>query len=229
MTPGFAERWSGRAQSLAVFGDSITAGSGASSAQHSWANLLARSIGVARVDNRGISATVLQSSPDAGGRPRPNNGFGRYREHLLGEDRADLIAILYGLNDARYTAAPASLNHDGFRRDYAALVGGLLDSGYAADAICLGSLPHLPDAGFAVDAENGFAGQSRVELQRYVRTIELIARNAGTYYAPVNEWMRANGADALVSADHVHPNDAGHAAIARAFADALPSSDRYLK
>lgn len=223
----FAERWTGRVRSLAVFGDSIAAGSGASTPQRSWANVLATKLG-ATLDNRGISATVLQSSPDASGRPRANNGLGRYRQHLLGDDRADLIAILYGFNDARYTAAPASLNHDGFRRDYAALVEGLLDAGYSGDAICLGSPPHIPDAGFAVDAENGFAGQSRVEFQRYVGTVELIARGAGTYYAPVNEWMGANGADALVSADHVHPNDAGHAAIAEAFADAVPSPDRYL-
>lgn len=223
----FVERWSGRAQSLAVFGDSITAGSGASSPDRSWASLLATKLG-AKLDNRGISATVLQSSPDAGGRPRANNGFSRYREHLLGDTRADLIAILYGFNDARYTAAPASLNHDGFRRDYIVLVQGLLDAGYDSAAICLGSPPHIPDAGFDVDAENGFAGQSRVEFQRYVRTVELIARDAGTSYAAVNEWMDARG-DALVSADHVHPNDAGHAAIAEAFADAVPSGDRTLK
>jgi len=224
----FAERWTGRARSLAVFGDSITAGSGASSLDRSWVHLLATTLGVT-LDNRGISATVLQNSPDAAGQPRANNGFSRYREHLLGDERADLIAILYGFNDARYTAAPSSLNHDGFRRDYTALIEGLLDAGYAGEAICLGSPPHIPDAGFAVDAENGFAGQSRVEFQRYVRTVELIARDAGTYYAPVNESMGANGADALVSADHVHPNDAGHAAIAEAFADAVPSRDRYLK
>lgn len=225
----FAERWSGRARSLAVFGNSITAGSGASAPGRSWARILADRIGVTRLVNRGISATVLQNSPDASGRPRAGNGFDRYREHLLGEDRSDTIAILYGFNDARYTAAPASFNHDGFRRDYAALVEGLLEAGYAGDAICLGSPPHIPDRGFAVDGENGFAGQSRAEFQRYARTVELIAREAGTYYAPVNEWMGANGADNLVSADHIHPNDVGHAVIAEAFADALPSQDRYLK
>jgi lysophospholipase L1-like esterase len=225
----FAEHWQGRARSLAVFGDSITAGSEASVPQHSWANLLADRLGVARLDNRGISATVLQNSPDATGRPRADNGLSRYARDLLAAERADLIAMLYGFNDARYTAAPATLNHDGFRRDYVALIEGLLAAGVAADAICLGSPPHIPDAGFAVDAENGFAGQSRVEFQRYVRTVELIARDAGTYYAPVNEWMGAKGADRLVSADHVHPNDAGHARIAEAFADAIPSRDRYLK
>jgi lysophospholipase L1-like esterase len=172
---------------------------------------------------------VLQNSPDASGLPRAENGFSRYARDLLGPDRADLVAILYGFNDARYTAAPATLNADGFRRDYRAVLEGLFAAGYSPEAICLGSPPHLPDAGLAVDRGNGFAGQSRAEFQRYPRIVELLARQNGTYYAAVNEWMGAKGADALVSSDHVHPNDAGHAAIAEAFADAMLSRDRYLK
>jgi lysophospholipase L1-like esterase len=217
---GFAERWRGRARSLAVFGDSITAGSAASAPERRWANLLAARLG-ARLDNRGISGTVLQGSADAGGTPRADNGLGRAARDLLSSERADLIAILYGFNDARYTAAPATLNHDGFQRDYSALLEQLFAAGYAAEAICLGSPPHIPDAGFAVGAEQGFGGQSRAEFQRYVGTVELVARDAGTYYAPVNERMGAHGADALLSPDHVHPNDAGHAAIAEAFANAI--------
>jgi lysophospholipase L1-like esterase len=208
---------------LAVFGDSITAGTAASVPERRWANLLAARLGVARLDNRGISGTVLQGSPDAGGSARANNGLGRYASDLLGNGRADVVAILYGFNDARYTAAPATLNHAGFSRDFGALLEGLVAAGFGRDAICLGSPPHIPDAGFAVDAGNGFGGQTRGEFQRYVRTVELLARAAGTFYAAVNEAMAAHGGDALVSPDHVHPNDAGHAIIAAAFAAATPS------
>jgi hypothetical protein len=49
---------------------------------------------------------VLQASPDASGQPRPGNGRERYEADLLGGERADVIAILYGTNDARYTAGP---------------------------------------------------------------------------------------------------------------------------
>ena len=113
----FVERWRGRAASLAIFGDSITAGSAASTPERRWANRLGAALGV-RLANKGIGATILQNSADASGRPRPDNGFSRYRRDLLGSDRADLVAILYGFNDARYTLAPATLNADGFRRDY---------------------------------------------------------------------------------------------------------------
>ena len=81
--------------------------------------------------------------------------------------------------------------------------------------------PKRPDAGFAVGAEDGFAGQTREAYQRYVGTVKSLAREAGTFYAPVNEQMTASGGDSLISADHVHPNDIGHASIAEAFAGAL--------
>jgi lysophospholipase L1-like esterase len=216
----FVERWAGRATSLAVFGDSITAGSAASAPAHRWANRLATRLGVARLSNKGISATILQSSPDASGASRPDNGLGRCDRDLLGPDRADLVAILYGFNDARYTAAPATLNRAGFARDYRALLDRLLAAGYTADALCLGSPPYIPDAGFAVDAANGFAGQSRAEFQAYVATVRDLARHTGAHYAAVNEHMTTAGGDALLSPDHVHPNDRGHAVIADAFAAA---------
>jgi lysophospholipase L1-like esterase len=223
----FAERWRGRAKSLAAFGDSITAGSAASAPERRWANLLAAELGAA-LRNKGISGTVMQRSIMHTGDPRPGNGRDRYEADLLGSDRADVVAILYGFNDARYMLSPSTFGHDNFVRDYRDVLAGLFGAGYTPDAICLGSPPHIPDVGFSVGTE-GFAGQSRAEFQRYVGTVELIARDAGTYYAPVNEVMGAEGGDALVSPDHVHPNDAGHARIAQAFAGATLSTDRFLK
>ena len=222
----FADNWRGRAQSLAVFGDSITAGSAASAPECRWANLLAAELG-AQLRNKGVSGTVMQHSIMHTGAPRPGNGRDRYEADLLGDDRADVVAILYGFNDARYVLSPSTFGHDNFVRDYREVLAGLFGGGYAPDAICLGSPPRLPDAGFAVGTE-GFAGQSRAEFQRHVRAVEVIARDAGTYYAPVNEMMAAEGGDALLSPDHVHPNDAGHAKIAEAFAGAIVSTDRFL-
>lgn len=223
----FADHWRGRAKSLATFGDSITAGSAASTPDRSWAKLLASGLR-ADLRNKGISGTVMQRSVMHAGEPRPGNGRDRYEADLLGVDRADAIAILYGFNDARYVLSPSTFGHDNFVRDYREVLAGLFGAGYAPDAICLGSPPHIPDVGFSVGTE-GFAGQSRLEFQRYVRTVESIARDAGTYYAPVNELMGAQGGDALLSPDHLHPNDAGHAKIAEAFAGAIQSSDRFLK
>ncbi len=166
----------------------------------------------------------MQASPAASGAPRENNGRGRYERDLLGAERGDVVAILYGTNDARYTAAPATFGADGFVRDYREVLGGLLRAGYPADAIVIGSVSHLPDAGFAVGAEDGFAGQNRAEYQRYTGLVQSLAREFGCFYAPVNERLAAEGGDALILPDHVHPNEAGHARISEIFAAATQLS-----
>jgi lysophospholipase L1-like esterase len=206
------------ATSLATFGDSITWGMSATVPERRWANLLAARLGVV-LRNKGISATVMQNSPMADGRPGPNNGLSRYERDLLGYDRADLVAILYGFNDARYMAAPGTFHRSNFVRDYRAVLAGLLGAGFAPEAICLGSQSHIPDAGLGV-GNGGFAGQSRRAFEAYVGTVRALAKGAGTFYAAVNERMQTQGGDALIAEDHVHPNDAGHAVIAAAFADA---------
>ena len=83
----------------------------------------------------------------------------------------------------------------------------------------LGSPTHLPDAGFAAGSA-GFTGQTRENYQRFAAAVKDIAIDAGTFYAPVNERMAAEGGDALILADNVHPNPAGHARIAAIFAEA---------
>lgn len=203
--------------SLATFGDSITAGASVAEPLR-WTNRLAARLNLTLV-NKGISGTVLQASPDASGQPRPDNGIGRYRQDLLGEDRSDVIAILYGFNDARYVGAPDIFNRDGFVRDYSKLLQGLIAAGYAPQDICIGSPPHIPDAGFTVGSD-GFAGQTREQFESYVETVRAMARSFGVFYAPVHELMQAEGADALVLPDLVHPNAEGHAVIAAAFAAA---------
>lgn len=213
-----------RIRSLATFGDSITAGSAASLPERRWSNLLAASIGAGTLVNKGIGGTVLQQSPAADGQPCSDNGRGRFERDLLGEERADTIAILYGFNDARYTGAPVTFHADSFVRDFREVLAGLFAAGFAPTEICIGSPPHLPDAGFFVGTP-GFTGQSRAQFQAYVGIVSGIARDAGTFYAPVNERMGAEGGDSLICEDHVHPNDLGHAEIAEIFAGAQRSDD----
>jgi lysophospholipase L1-like esterase len=214
----FFERWAGQARSLATFGDSITEGLTIPEMPARWANRLAARLG-ARLYNRGISGTVLQSSPAAGGAPRDHNGHGRFSRDLLGAERGELIAILYGTNDARYVGAPQSFGADGFVRDYRVVLSGLIEAGYPPEAIVIGSPSHLPDAGFAVGSD-GFAGQSRATYQSFVPLVRGLASEFGCFYAPVNERMAAEGGDALILPDNVHPNAAGHGQIAEIFASA---------
>ena len=214
---GFAAMLRARgARSLVVFGDSITVGLNASRVELSWPQLLAAEAGIAVLRNAAISGTILQGGTMADGRPRPDNGIGRYRTALLGAERADAVAILYGYNDARYTGAPESLNAEGFFRDYAVMIEGLLVGGYAAEAIAVGSPPYPSAAGFGVGSA-GFTGQTRAGFEAFVDVVRAVAERFGVNYAPVYEAMAGYPDGALASEDVTHPNDAGHRVIAGAF------------
>lgn len=214
----FLERWAGKAGSLATFGDSITEGLTVPEMPARWVNRLASRLGV-KLYNRGISGTVMQSSAAAGGAPRDNNGRARFYRDLLGTERGDVVAILYGTNDARYVGAQETFGANGFVRDYRAVLSGLITAGYLPEAIVIGSPSHLPDAGFDVGTD-GFAGQSRDTYQTFVPLVQALAIEFGCFYAPVNERMAAEGGDALILPDKVHPNAAGHGRIAEIFAGA---------
>lgn len=203
-------------RSLVAFGDSITVGMAASAPERRWADRLAALIGAPILRNQGRSGTVMQSSRLADGLPRLGNGVSRYREALLGENRSDAVAILYGYNDARYTAAPATFGPGGFVRDYRLVIEGMLAGGYVSDALCLGSPPCIPEAGFEVGSI-GFTGQTRRGFEDFVAAVASLAREYGAFYAPVYERMRDCGEDRLASPDVTHPNDEGHRIIADAF------------
>jgi lysophospholipase L1-like esterase len=140
---------------------------------------------------------------------------GRYRDALLG-DRAEALAILYGYNDGRYTGAPATLNAQAFRRDYAEMLVGLLEGGFTAGSIVIGSPPCPSERGLGVGSA-GFTGQTRIGFERYVEAARSLAAEFGVYYAPVYEVMRDYREGVLMSDDVTHPNDAGHAVIGTAF------------
>lgn len=50
--------------------------------------------------------------------------------------------------------------------------------------------------------------------------VQALAIEFGCFYAPVNERMAAEGGDALILPDNLHPNAAGHGRIAEIFAGA---------
>ncbi len=201
-----------------VFGDSITAGFNASRPELAWPALFAGAVDGFPIRNHAIPGTVLQGSRFAEGKPRPNNGVGRFFESLLDRPHEDAILILYGYNDARYTAAPETMNVAGFVRDYSRILKALIAAGHG-QRIAIGSPPYIPDAGFSVGSE-GFTGQTRQGFERYVEAVRELARQFPVFYAPVYERMMEHGDGLLASPDITHPNDSGHRVIFEAFRDA---------
>lgn len=210
--------------SVVGFGSSTMAGDGASSTARRALTLIAGGMGAATIRNQGINGTVLQNSPDASGSPRAGNGRDRFVAALLGGNKSDRACLLYGANDLRYTGAPASFNLEGFRTDLAEVLNGLRAGGYAREEIVIGSPNWYPDATYAVGS-TGFTGSNRMVHEAYVNACSEIAAEYGLAYADVYGKMRDLGGTALMSADGLHCNDAGHQVIAHAFltADQLNS------
>jgi lysophospholipase L1-like esterase len=214
---GFGDELRGAGvQSLTVFGDSITVGLNASAPEYAWPNRLARAANIPVVHNHAVSGTILQGGAMADGLPRPDNGVGRYQAALLGPGRAEALAILYGYNDARYVGAPASLNVESFRADYARMLAGLFAGGLNAALVAIGSPPFPTDRGLTIGSA-GFTGQSRAGFERYVDAVRALATEFGLHYAPVYETMARQPQGTLSSPDVTHPNDDGHRVIAEAF------------
>lgn len=209
-----------RISGIRVFGDSIAAGFNASQPRLAWPALFAAAVDGVPIRNRAIPGTVLQGAHLADGKARPDNGIGRFEYTLLDARHRDAILILYGYNDARYTAAPDTMNVQNFTRDYAWILENLIRAGHG-DRLAIGSPPYIPDAGFAVGSA-GFTGQTRMGFESYVEAVIVLARRFSLFYAPVYETMEAHGDGTLASVDLIHPSDAGH----RAIFDAFISADR---
>ncbi|WP_226951156.1 SGNH/GDSL hydrolase family protein [Rhizobium terrae] len=203
---------------IRVFGDSITAGFNASRPHLAWPALFAAEVDGFPIRNHAIPGTVLQNSRLADGKPQPENGISRFAATLLDAPHRDAILILYGYNDARYTAAPETMNVRNFIRDYARMLEKLIEAGHA-ERIAIGGPPYISDAGFSVGSA-GFTGQTRNGFEAYVDAVHMLAERFSVFHAPVYGRMLARGDGALASSDITHPNDAGHRVIFEAFHEA---------
>jgi lysophospholipase L1-like esterase len=204
---------------LVTFGDSTVEGTTSSS--NRWAQLRATELGIPLI-NQGVSGTVMQNRADSSGSPRASNGRGRYVAALLGSNLSSRYEILYGLNDLRYTAAPATMNLANFITDYSEVVDGLIAAGVQPANITLGSPIWIPDVGYATGS-TGFTGSTRVVHEQYIAAIYNLAFTKGAKYAAAYERIRDNGGASLIAAapDNIHPTNQGMVEIATAFSQAV--------
>lgn len=202
---------------LLVFGDSITAGLGASGASARWANIVAADLGIGLV-NAGISSTVLQNTTQNTvttiGGAAANNGRDTVASRVTAyTNAASRVVILYGLNDLRlndpaFTAA-------NFQTDLGEIVDLIVADGVSADNIVIGSPPYIPNASYS--EYSPYNGGNAIKHAAYVAAATAVASAKGTRYADVYQAMADNGGDSLISGDGIHPNDSGHLVIANAF------------
>ena len=206
------------------FGDSITVGLAASSVAQRYVTLVCSSKGWTSIYNAGLGNTPLQNTVQNTvatiGGAVVNNFRDEATEHTYmhyPKAHPTNVVILYGLNDLRLN--DAALTAANFQNDLAETIDILTGLGTSAGNIIIGSPPYIPEASYALNAP--WNGGSRIKHAAYTAACAAVATAKGTKYADVYQYMTDNGGDTLVSVDGIHPNDAGHAAIATAFLSVL--------
>ncbi|GGR52976.1 lysophospholipase L1-like esterase [Nocardioides luteus] len=207
-----------RVKTAVLFGDSITDGNGSTvGANRRWPDALADRVASSRfagryaVMNEGISANRVLADSSGGQR-----GLDRFRRDVLDQPGVSTVVLLAGINDIRWDHADEASDLIVAYRD-------LIAQAHAED-VCIVGATLTP-----------YEGGSRYSPEReQVR-------------AAVNEWFRTSGEfDGVVdfdaatrdparptrflpaydSGDHLHPGDAGYAAMAEAFDLGLLGCDR---
>ncbi len=186
------------------FGSSTTAGSGSSSPSRRWSATLARRLGWVEV-NRGLSGSTLART--GGAIP---SGEERWREALAGEP-ADAVFVMYGANDVLAGVPLGDARARGSFR-------------HAAAEVLRGIRQALPGATLVVCAPQP-SRATAAGRGPYDRALAEAAAEAGAIFVPTSEAFPAERLGEL-SADRLHLNDAGHAAVADFVLARVPPGER---
>lgn len=189
------------APNVSFIGDSITEGVGASSEATRWVNVFASKYGLA-INNQGLGGYTLKA-------PQFPGPWGVYPliERVYNKPSTSYV-IFIGTNDAyNYTAPPTHLQD--FESTYRTMLDTLI-----ADGISIKSQVVLVSPSWPSDAAltNGI---TRARYESYVAKVAQIATDYEAPYVDAYATILAAGGQAAL-ADTIHPNNAGHAAIAAA-------------
>lgn len=210
---------------LVTFGDSITAGTGASDEAHRWANILASALGY-KLQNSGTTSTILQNTVQNTvatiGAAADNNGRDTYTTRVTAYS-PKAVYILYGLNDLRLNDVAITLAL--FEVDLTEIITALVSAGITATNIVIGSPSYMTPANYA-DGSPYNAGTT-IKHKLYVGACQNVAAIKGTKYADIYQAMIDGGGDTLMDVDGIHPDDGGHAAIATAFQSAATTTAKW--
>ena len=199
-----------------VLGDSITAGSGVTDAEHIYHAVLGRLVGADTVRNYGIGGTRIarQSGPDTHGVAFVD----RYTEMA---DDADLVLVFGGTNDYGHGDAPFGTMDDRTPETFCGachlLFAGLIEKYPTTPIVVMTPIQRLDG--------NVPSGNTGLPLVAYADKIREIA---GFYALPVLDLYRCSGIcpDLPVQQqrfcpDGLHPNNDGAARIAARLAGFL--------
>lgn len=181
---------------LVSFGDSTTAGVGATNAfAGRWSAQVAASLGL--VDhNIGVPGSFLVPVVHA-----PADGFNRYLD-IARISHIGKVAIMYGTNDA------GSAYSSTFGTEYDAMLAGLIAAGVPAGDIIVCSMVWSSDS-----------GRSDANQSQFAAAAQAAAAAHGCPFVDVYAAVKAAGGGVL--SDTIHPNDSGYTLIANTILAAL--------
>lgn len=196
---------------LVMDGDSITYGSGASDLAHSWAGLLATSLGTTNwhTINTGISGQTIADQTAGGGPAEWMSLAAATNEFTVGRrmQSSNVLIAWGGSNDLFYGASAASA--------YAALVDYCTAAQSAGFSVIVATMLDRATAG---------GSWTRAAMQTFNASVRANwATFADALVDPVTENSNFDDNTSGVFAEKIHPNDTGHALLSAMFSTAIAS------
>lgn len=207
-----------RVKTVALFGDSITDGNGSTvGADRRYPDVLADRVAASSfagrfgVMNEGISANRVLADSTGGQR-----GLDRFRRDVLDQPGVSTVVLLAGINDIRWEDADEAADLIVAYRD-------LIAQAHAEDVCVLGATLTPYEGGSRYTPEGD---QVRVAVNEWIRTSGEFDGVVDFDAATRDPERPARFLPAYDSGDHLHPGDAGYAAMAEAFDLRLLECDR---
>ena len=200
-------------------GDSITQGSCASAQKNCYVEILSRSCGLAAARNYGIGGTRIARQKYPSENPQYDRDFCSRVEEMDAD--ADLVLVFGGTNDHGHGDAPLGIDTDRTPDTFHG----------ACHVLCQKLLARFPKARIVIltplhrIADTAPKADSGAVLADYV---DIIRKTAAQYGLPILDLFETSAIRADIpeiaaryTTDGLHPNDDGHALLAREIAACL--------
>ncbi|MGH3351173.1 MAG: SGNH/GDSL hydrolase family protein [Nocardioides sp.] len=208
-----------RVKTAVLFGDSITDGNESTpGANRRWPDVLADRVATSRftgrfgVMNQGISANRVLGDSAGGGQ----SALGRFDRDVLQQPGVSTVVLLEGINDIRWDLADEASDLITAYRD-------LIDRAHARDVCVVGATLTPYEGGSRYTPERD---QVRVAVNEWIRGSGEFDGVVDFDAATRDPARPSRFLPAYDSGDHLHPGDAGYAAMAESFDLDLLECDR---
>lgn len=199
--------------SIIFFGDSYTAGSGASTTAQRWTSLLSKYFGAVE-DNRGIGGTTLENRYPVDWLGQSPNMLNNRTTIPAKTNVKKILVIAYGLNDLGANAGQYTTTN--FKLDYDTILDYAINTKkWPSTNILILPPYYINAAGYASYAVyNGVAAPTRAQHLQWVQAVQDVSQKWSTlYFNLFNDQLRND--TTLMTVDGIHTNDAGHEFIAK--------------